>query len=209
MRGKKSHITSPPINERLIISLYDFTGAWAQPYIDAGYPVILWDYKVEGDIMEGDNLEWLTSHYKDYIYGFLSATPCTEFAGSGARWWEEKDKDPKRLENAIALATAILYAKYACPDIKFWVQENPVGRMEKLIPEFKEYRKMSFNPCDYGDPYTKKTILWGEFNTSLPKNPVMPLFGSYMHSIPPSEQRQAIRSATPPGFAKAFFQANR
>lgn len=197
-----------PINERLIISLYDYTGAWAQPYIDAGYPVRLWDYKVEGDILEGDNFERLTTEYKDYIYAFLSATPCTDFAVSGARWWEEKDKDTERIDTSIALAEAVLIGSQACPDIKFWALENPVGRLEKLIPEFKQYRKLMFDPCDYGDPYTKKTVLWGTFNPNLPKNPVLPLYGSLMHSIPPSEKRQEIRSATPAGFAKAFFLAN-
>ena len=31
---------------------------------------------------------------QDDVYGILAAPPCTEFAGSGARWWEEKGKKP-------------------------------------------------------------------------------------------------------------------
>lgn len=38
--------------QRLIISLYDYTGEWARPYIDAGYPVMPWDKKHEGDIVK-------------------------------------------------------------------------------------------------------------------------------------------------------------
>ncbi len=67
---------------------------------------------------------------------------------------------------------------------------------------------MYFQPCDYGDPYTKKTCLWGNFNNPI-KNPVAPTEGSKMHKYPPSKDRQMLRSITPPGFAKAFFEANK
>ena len=37
---------------------------------------------------------------------------------------------------------------------KWWVLENPVGRLQKLRPILgKPYY---FNPSDFGDPYTKK-----------------------------------------------------
>jgi len=49
---------------------------------------------------------------------------------------------------------------------KWWVIENPVGRLHKLVPEVGK-PKMYFNPTDFGHPYTKKTALYGEFNTSL------------------------------------------
>lgn len=67
---------------------------------------------------------------------------------------------------------------------------------------------MWFNPCDYGDPYTKKTGLWGQFNTNLAKNPVEPTDNWIMRLGGSSERTKALRSATPPGFARAFFEAN-
>ena len=98
----------------------------------------------------------------------------------------------------------------------FWVIENPVGRLGKLIPELG--RPFYFNPCDYGDPYTKKTCLWGEFT------PPLPLFSGEINKVPPvvskhgswhqtklggkSERTKEIRSMTPRGFAKAFYNAN-
>jgi hypothetical protein len=66
---------------------------------------------------------------------------------------------------------------------------------------------MTFHPSDYGDPYTKKTLLWGEFNHPI-KQPVEPTEGSKMHKIGESKARASRRSATPPGFAQAFFEAN-
>lgn len=202
-----------PINERLILSLYDNTGNWAQPYIKAGYPVMLWDKEYEGDIMNFEELEeWLSGYY-GFVYGILAAPPCTDFAGSGARWWKEKDLDKERIEISIALVDIVLVLVRICKHepgnhFKFWALENPVGRLETLYPSLKPFRKLLFNPCDYGDPYTKKTILWGEFNEKLPGQRAMNLFGSMMHKIPPSEKRQAMRSATPKGFAKSFFEAN-
>ena len=66
---------------------------------------------------------------------------------------------------------------------------------------------MMFNPSDYGDPYTKKTLLWGRFSAPA-KHPVIATDGSKMHRLPPTPERKALRSVTPPGFAQAFFEAN-
>lgn len=199
---------SIPVSERLIISLYDYSEEWVGPYIKAGYPVMCWDKKIEGDIFEGFSYFLMQIEETGLdVYGFLAAVPCTEMAGSGARWWKEKDADG-RTEMGIALAEIALHFVDILKPKGFWTFENPVGRLEKLVPELKPYRHHSFDPCDYGDPYTKKTILWGEFNNNLPKNPVFPLYGSMMWAIPPSEKRQEIRSKTPAGFSKAFFLAN-
>ena len=86
---------------------------------------------------------------------------------------------------------------------KWWCLENPVGRLSQYLGKPKMY----FNPCDYGDPYTKKTCLWGNFTEPI-KNPVEPTEGSKMHLLPPSPDRWRLRSATPQGFANAFCAAN-
>jgi hypothetical protein len=61
-----------------------------------------------------------------------------------------------------------------------WALENPVGRIEKLggLPPWR----LSFDPNDLGDTYTKKTLLWGRFNADLPVAPVEPTEGSKMHT---------------------------
>ncbi len=84
---------------------------------------------------------------------------------------------------------------------KFWALENPVGKLTRFLGKPKLY----FDPCDYGDPYTKKTGLWGEFNVPIRK-PVAASYGSMMHT---DIRNQAERSKTPLGFAKAFFEANK
>lgn len=192
-------------SEKLIISLYDYTGSWPKPYIEAGYPVILWDKKCEGDIVSEEFFKMI-ERYSDSVYGILSATPCTYFSVSGARWWPRIPKDD--LSEMVGLAELVLILKDMCPNLKFWAQENPAGRIEQLIPELKPYRKLSFNPCDYGDPYIKRTILWGEFNANLKQTPVLPIFKDYIKNMPGDKNQAEKRSATPPGFAQAFFEAN-
>lgn len=212
------------------MSIYDFTGAWVKPYIESGYPTMLWDYKKEGCILQ--HYDRLLSSIDQAIengympYGLFSAVPCTEFAASGARHWAKKDITPAPdpygpdwtvtdLGKALVEITLDLKQRYAWA---FWVLENPVGRMEKLVPEMKPYRKMWFNPCDYGDAYTKKTILWGDFNTGLAKNPVEPEFIIWGGQKFPklfagtggkSEKTKTIRSTTPAGFAQSFYEANK
>jgi hypothetical protein len=88
---------------------------------------------------------------------------------------------------------------------KWWCIENPIGRIRKLVPEIGE-SKLIFDPCDYGDPYTKRTCLYGDFNPNLPKNPVLPVYGSMMHRMSSTWKTQ--RSETPKGFACSFFKAN-
>lgn len=213
------------INERLIISLYDYSTNWVKYYIKAGYPVIVWDKKIEGDILEGfSRLLMMIEATELNVYGIIAAPPCTDFAVSGARWFAEKDKptegyDP--FESTTELSVSLVLIVMHLVDIYnpvFWVAENPVGRIETLIPELKPYRKLSFDPCDYGDPYTKKTVLWGNFNASLKRNPVEPVMyelngkkSSWLWAKlgGKSERTKTLRSATPQGFAKAFFEANK
>jgi hypothetical protein len=91
--------------------------------------------------------------------------------------------------------------------------ENPVGRLPKLLPDRLGKPVFYFNPCDFGDPYTKKTCLWGNFNEPV-KNPVEPIRvcsqGSWIQTLGgKSERTKELRSITPSGFARAFFEANR
>lgn len=205
---------------KTILSLCDHSGAWSQPYRDAGYHVIQVDLKCGQDVRL---FKWQALP----IHGILAAPPCTEFAGSGAQYWKAKDEDGRTLEaKAIVDACAALVALYS-PE--WWVLENPVGRLKYWYgPE-----TFSFDPCDFGgymeegetssplaperDAYTKKTLLWGRFKPPVLK-PVTPIFvqASNGDNYSPigmltggkSEKTKEIRSMTPKGFARAFFQAN-
>lgn len=138
--------------------------------------------------------------------------PCTAFAGSGAQYWKSKDADGTTLE-ALSIVHACL-SLVAIYRPQWWALENPVGRLTRWLGPWS----FSFDPCDFGDPYTKRTLLWGRFVAP------MPLFIGGDKSVEPervcsqgswlmklggkSERTKELRSATPPGFADAFFTAN-
>lgn len=182
---------------KTILSLCDFTGNWSRPYADHGYSVI------RIDLQNGDDVRMLR-FIEEPIHGILAAPPCDHFALSGARWWDGKG-DPAILDG-LSIVDACLRA-IAIYRPTWWALENPVGRLKRYLGP----AKWSFDPCDFGDPYTKRTQLWGHFT------PPMPLFsmqaqmsckateGSKMHT---AVRDKAKRSATPAGFSQAFFEAN-
>lgn len=178
---------------QLILSLFDHSGNWSKPYLDAGYEV------AQIDLQHGQDAR-LLPYFKGGVHGILAAPPCTAFAASGAQYWKAKDAAGELLE-ALALVDACMRAVVVYQP-KWWVLENPVGRLTTWLgpPAFK------FQPSHFGDPYTKTTYLWGKFN--LPKlNAVRPIEGSRMHTKFGGGSGQK-RSITPQGFARAFFDAN-
>jgi len=174
----------------VILDLCGGTGAWSKPYKDAGYYVVIIDKEEDVRLFRPPR----------YVHGILAAPPCTHLAGSGARWWKEKGKGAliESLSVVDACMRIILLAEPA-----WWCLENPVGR----LTDYLGTPRMYFHPYEYGDPYTKKTCLWGDFNEPT-KTPVEPTEGGKIHKMPPSPDRSMLRSITPPGFAKAFFEAN-
>ena len=180
---------------RIILDLCGGTGAWSQPYRDAGYDVCL-------VTLPDDDVRTFNPYtVRGDVHGVLAAPPCTEFAVSGARWW--KDKSPALLEEALQIVAGCMsIIKHAEP--RWWCLENPVGRLKDYIGPWKH----TFNPCDYGDGFTKRTCLWGDF--TMPEkqahecnHPITPGW-----RLGPSPERNRLRSITPPGFARAFFEAN-
>jgi site-specific DNA-cytosine methylase len=186
---------------KTILSLFDYSGNWPKYYRENGYEVIQVDIKHEISILD------IVREDLPDIYGILAAPPCTHFSGSGAQYWKAKDADG-RTDEALALVDKTLEIISWYPELKFWALENPVGRLSKLRPQLGS--PWYFNPCDFGDPYTKKTGLWGNFNKDLVKTPVKPDPNSWIMKLGgKSERTKELRSMTPLGFAKAFYEANK
>lgn len=193
---------------KIILDLCGGTAAWSKPYAEAGYDVR------NITLPEYDVKTW-NGYLNIDVHGILAAPPCTHLAGCGAPFWKEKGT-PALLE-ALSIVDACLRVVIVCRP-KFWALENPVGRLTRYLGRPKMY----FNPCDYGDPWTKKTALWGDFNEPK-KNPVKPsidlpknsphhnqdVYFQQLGILPKKfEDRGEVRSVTPPHFAKAFFEAN-
>lgn len=191
----------------IIISLYDYSGTWSEPYRKAGCRVLQIESKLGLDVFA-----W---NYKvirpELVAGILAAPPCTDFAGSGAQYWKQKDKRGQTKESLKLVKRTLEIVSYFNPP--FWVLENPVGRLNKLLPELAPFGPWYFEPYWFGDPWTKKTGLWGKFNQPKPDNIVKPLEfskqGSWTQLLGgKTEKTKELRSITPPGFAKAFYKAN-
>jgi len=178
------------MGRKMILDLCAGSGAWSRPYQK--------DYEVRKiDLPEDIRL----IEHPGNIYGILAAPPCTVFANSGARWIRTEEE----MIQGLSIVDACLRLVAICKPV-FWALENPIGKLRKFLGD----PTLIFDPCDYGDPYTKKTLLWGEFNIPR-KNTVPAVEGSKMHVKygGKSDRTKRERSKTPPGFAKAFHKANR
>jgi len=146
-----------------VLSLCDRTGVMVQPWIEAGHHATIVDLQHPvGETTEGrltrvgaDLFQWTTRRRFDVVFAFPD---CTEFAVSGARWWEAKGPTPFLW--AMELVNRCRAIAERSP---VWMIENPVGRLSTW------WRKPDhiFDPCDYGgylsppgDAYTKRTCLW-------------------------------------------------
>lgn len=206
---------------RVIYSLCDYSGNWPRPYAKAGYDVRLVDIKHGQDILT-------LQPPSEPVYGVLAAPPCTDFSLSGAQYWPAKDADGRTAQSVAIVRACLRFIEAVKP--VFWALENPIGRIAALVPELGHF-SFEFDPCDFGDAYTKRTRIWGNFN------PPYPLFLGETRAVEPvvirvggkyvcadgkgkrysplhastggkSEKTKTLRSMTPEGFARAFFEVN-
>lgn len=197
----------------IVVSLCDLTGNMVRPWAEAGFECYAVDiqHSIRKDRREdfpgggsinyvwGDVRSWTPTQRVGIGFAF---TPCTNLAVSGARDFAKKGWPMLRDGIDLFHAAVTAFGWAGCP----WMAENPVGRISGIMGQAEH----TFDPCDYGDPYTKKTCLWtGGGFIMPPKNRVEPTEGSKMHLIPPGPERANQRSATPMGFARAVFEANK
>lgn len=203
---------------KIILDLCGGTGSWSRPWALNGYDVriiTLPEYDVR------------TYVPPDEVYGILAAPPCTEFSVLNCIA-ENRHRDfDAGMEIVEACLRIIKNTK-----CQWWALENPRGHLR----EFLGPPTMTFQPWEYGDPWTKATDIWGEFN--IPKKRYkwwrdvpnkLPLYTrkgrdkpnfAFLHKsawehIPQLQWHERpktdaeFRVMTPPGFAWAFYEANK
>ncbi len=200
---------------KIILDLCGGSGSWSRPYKEAGYDVRIITLP-ENDVKSFNPPE--------NVYGILAAPPCDEFSMA-------KNHNIKRhFDKGMEIVNSCLkIIKLAKP--KFHALENPIGYLSAFLgPPF-----FYFHPWWYGDPWTKKTGIWGGFNKPLrkynnwedvPKNNNLYIkpksekpaiaalhksakqFIPWMYKYDP-ENDAAFRAITPEGFANAFFKVNK
>jgi hypothetical protein len=205
-----------------ILCLCDYTGNFAEPWVEAGYRAVLVDPQHGDD--RGDSrvvkLGMTVDEVLPYFGQFLdfrrvalvaAFPPCTDLSVSGARWFESKRQaDPLFQAKAIALAEQCrtIGRLSGAP----WFVENPVSVLSSAWGRPDHY----FDPADFtayepADNYTKRTCLWTGGGFLMPEPDRDLALGApddRIHKAPPSAERANFRSATPLGFSRAVFEAN-
>lgn len=181
---------------KIILSLCGGTGSWERPYKEAGYDtrnITLPEYDV------------LTYEPPENVYGILAAPPCTEF--SLAKNGSHRKRNLSDGMNVVEACFKIIWKCRLQNNFQFWALENPIGYLRQFIgkPPYTDthipYLTVFERP---NDPYFVKQYKSGkknQFAWSAPKAPAW-------HDGPPLD-RAALRAITPPGFAQAFYKANR
>jgi hypothetical protein len=150
--------------------------------------------------------EWLPPPRRYAIV--FAFPPCTHLAVSGARWFRSRGVGGLTEALEIVEACRRICEWSAAP----WMIENPLSTLGSYWrrPDF------TFHPHEFGglpggggDDYRKRTCLWTGGGFRLPqKQPIDAFRPLYIHNLPPSHDRSDRRSITPPGFARAVFEAN-
>lgn len=192
-----THCSTLHVSQRVILDLCAGSGSWSQPYVDAGYRVL------RVTLPEIDVRTFVPPTRA--VWGILAAPPCDQF--SLAR---NGQKSPRDFRRGMACVNACLRIISQCSP-RWWALENPVGMLSKWLGTPRD----TFEPCDYGDPWTKRTALWGDFSVPVRGPYVEPVGGGPLCTVCDPERRRTTwcsnrhhRAVTPPGFARAFFEAN-
>ncbi len=212
LHGRTGPFLRTAAGRQIMLSFFDVSTIMARPWAEAGYVCYCIDLQhPRGETRDDNNPNiirvgadihhWLPPRDKDVVFAAFFP-PCTDLAVSGARWF--RDKGIGKLVDAVALfkRSVELAELMKCP----YLLENPVSTISK----YWRPPDHTFHPNDYGDPYLKKTCLWTGGGFIMPKKrPVEPTEGMKLYWLPPSPERANLRSATPPGFARAVFNANK
>jgi hypothetical protein len=213
--------------DKIILDLCGGTGAWSEPYKEAGYTVhvitlpkySVADWWVVDGVLRfrkntprGDGMTFLEVPINQ-IYGILAAPPCTQFSIARTRAKLPRDftggmQTVQACLNIIWTVRANHLGLSADRPLKFWALENPVG----LLRQFIGIPSFSFKQWEYGDGRDKPTDLWGYFNPPRKTVKTRPdivgqRWGFEKHAN--GLDRAAIRAMTARGFAEAFYKANR
>ena len=194
--------------KKIILHLCANIGSDSKPYFEAGY-----DVRCIGEKIGIENY-----HPPEYVYGIIANPPCTQFS------FAKTTGKPRNLKKGLFLvkecqriiweSQELLNGPYSKQTtLKFWMLENPKGLLQKfLVRPFFEY-----SPWEFGDNYKKITQIWGYFNLPV-KKPINPQGLIKFDQLKTKQihykgnehlTRQERRSICSPGFAQAFYEANK
>lgn len=110
-------------------------------------------YHIQGDLLNVLTREW------DMLIAF---PPCTHLAGSGARWFGNKQKEQDDAVNFVAKLLSCGIAQIAV--------ENPVGILSTRLRKPDQI----IHPWQFGTPLEKRTCLWLKNLPKLEPTKILP-----------------------------------
>jgi hypothetical protein len=206
--------------KKVILHLCADTGSDTKPFQeDADYEVIL----------VGSEIGVENYHPPENVYGVIANPVCTEFSTARS---DGKARNPEEGFKLVWECLRIIN-EVGQDKLKFWVIENPArGVLRKFLGE----PQFTYQPWEYGSPWTKHTALWGKFNIppkkynkweDVPKIPELytrpgrpkPSL-AFMHKssyqlipefqdLPEPESDMEFRSLCSQKFARAFYEVNK
>jgi hypothetical protein len=207
-------------SDKIILDLCGGSGSWSKPYEESGYKVInitFPKYNIRDAYFHGNHIVFPVMDNSDMtnrstwvpmvrVYGILAAPPCTEFSLA-------KTISPRRFDKGmeiVRLCMDIIWSIREKHKLKFWALENP----RCFLRQFLGIPAFTFEQWEFGDFGIKPTDLWGYFKQPKKKIKTRPEKMSIKY---PNGRHNAVgwsksaekRAITPPGFAKAFFEANK
>jgi len=133
------------VKKKIILHLCADTGSDSYPYsVDPEYEVILVGSKIGVE----------NYHPPKNVHGIFANPPCLEFStaryGGKARNSDDGMKLVRECQRIIEEANPV-----------WWVIENPArGTLRNYLGK----PTATYQPYEYGSPWTKSTALWGKFN---------------------------------------------
>jgi hypothetical protein len=180
---------TPIVTKRIILDLCGGTGAWSRPYKEAGYDVRLFDLP--------DDVRLLFFDLLLRVHGILCAPPCTVFSYARQRYGLPTQEE---LLSALSIVDACLRAVLIYKP-KWWALENPRNKLRRYLGP----PQMLFKQLWFGGGQIKPTCLFGDFTPPKYNPGVRTKPSTYKMKKQNADPKDAI---TPPGFARAFFEAN-
>jgi len=174
--------------KRTILDLCGGTGSWSQPYRESGYDVHMIDLPNDVRLLKYDRA--LRPH------GILCAPPCTVFSYARNRYEPTKTEILAALSIVDACLRAVMLYRPA-----WWALENPRNKIRRYLGP----PRLTFSQWEYGDAAEKPTCIWGEFAAPMFQPRRRTKLSTFRTKRQNADPEDAI---TPPGFARAFFEAN-
>jgi len=157
-----------------------------------------WEWHIQGDL-----LDVAMSEKWDAM---IAHPPCTFMSCCGARWMYQKGKiNENRLASAMKAKDFFMQCyNMPIPNIAL---ENPLPLKVIGLPPASQ----TIQPYEFGDPFSKKTLLWLKGFPMLKHTNVLSEWKPYLqsgnkHNEHSNKVRGRIRSKTFPGIAAAMAE---